>query len=108
MNNLQLTASFAILFAASLPVASHAQSTSSTLTRAEVRADLIRVERAGYDAHKSSPYYPADIQAAEAKLHSGDAVTSAGSAYGTSVDGATESGRAGEAQNVLMNDFKHH
>ncbi|OMG71242.1 hypothetical protein BW685_22810 [Burkholderia ubonensis] len=49
--------------------ASFAQSTSTPLTRAEVMADLIRVEQAGYQpAAGDDPHYPDDIQAAEARV----------------------------------------
>jgi hypothetical protein len=51
------------------PVLSFAQSTVTPLTRAEVRADLARVEQAGYDPSSGEHVnYPADIQAAEAKI----------------------------------------
>jgi hypothetical protein len=48
------------------PLASFAQSSQQPVTRADVRADLIRVEQAGYNpATSSDPAYPSDIQAAE-------------------------------------------
>ena len=58
-----------VLAAATLgaPVVSFAQSTAP-LTRAEVRADLVRVEQAGYTPSSNDINYPADIQAAEAKI----------------------------------------
>lgn len=50
------------------PVASFAQS-NVPLTRAQVRADLVRVEQAGYNPSLGDDVnYPADIQAAEAKI----------------------------------------
>ncbi|WP_082721789.1 MULTISPECIES: DUF4148 domain-containing protein [unclassified Burkholderia] len=50
------------------PALSFAQS-ATPLTRAQVRADLVRVERAGYNpATGNDPQYPSDIQAAEAKV----------------------------------------
>lgn len=50
------------------PVLSFAQS-NGPLTRAEVRADLVRVEQAGYSPSTGDDInYPADIQAAEAKI----------------------------------------
>lgn len=49
--------------------ASFAQTTSTPLTRAEVIADLVRLEQAGYQpAAGDDPHYPDDIQAAEAKV----------------------------------------
>ncbi|CAG4886622.1 DUF4148 domain-containing protein [Paraburkholderia saeva] len=53
------------------PVMAFAQSSSSSVTRAEVRADLAAVEKAGYNPTSGDDAtYPADIQAAEAKLAS--------------------------------------
>src|ERR1700722_5543180 len=49
------------------PVLSFAQS-NAPLTRAEVRADLVRVEQAGYTPSANDINYPSDIQAAEAKI----------------------------------------
>jgi hypothetical protein len=48
------------------PVASFAQDATGPLTRAEVRADLIRVEQAGYRLAAKDVQHPAHIQAAEA------------------------------------------
>ncbi|WP_080414852.1 DUF4148 domain-containing protein [Burkholderia ubonensis] len=49
--------------------ASFAQTAPAPLTRAEVVADLVRVEQAGYHpAVANDPHYPDDIQAAEAKI----------------------------------------
>ncbi|KVA29019.1 DUF4148 domain-containing protein [Burkholderia ubonensis] len=54
-----------------------AQSASAPLTRAQVRADLIRLERAGYNpSANDDANYPADIQAAEAKAAAQDAASS--------------------------------
>lgn len=53
-------------------VTSSAQSpvTDSSPTRAEVKAQLAQIERAGFNpAVASDPYYPADMQAAEARTH---------------------------------------
>jgi hypothetical protein len=77
------------------PVLSFAQS-NAPLTRAEVRADLIRVEQAGYNPSTSDDAsYPADIQAAEAKVATQDqAQTTTQSAYGgTAQYGNSSSGK---------------
>ena len=51
------------------PVASFAQSSQQPVTRAEVRNELIQLERAGYNpAVSNDPYYPADVQAAVGRL----------------------------------------
>ncbi|MDN7589953.1 DUF4148 domain-containing protein [Burkholderia seminalis] len=54
--------------ALSAPIVAFAQTADGTVTRADVRADLVRVEKAGYRPVGSDPYYPDDIQAAEAKI----------------------------------------
>ncbi|NHV26402.1 DUF4148 domain-containing protein [Burkholderia sp. D-99] len=49
--------------------AGFAQTTSTPLTRADVIADLVRLEQAGYQpAAGDDPHYPDDIQAAEARV----------------------------------------
>lgn len=55
----------AAVFAA--PVAVFAQA-SQPVTRAQVRAELVELEQAGYHPGGEDPYYPADIQAAEARV----------------------------------------
>jgi Domain of unknown function (DUF4148) len=66
MNFRQLTLVVAATLA--FPIASHAQETTSTLTRAQVRAELIQIEKAGYRPGNNDPHYPDDIQAAEARI----------------------------------------
>ncbi|RQS37541.1 DUF4148 domain-containing protein [Burkholderia sp. Bp8992] len=44
----------------------------STVTRAQVRNELVQLENAGYKPGLSSPYYPADIQAAQARVRGAD------------------------------------
>lgn len=72
------------------PVVSFAQS-NAPLTRAEVRADLVRVEQAGYNPSLGDDAnYPADIQAAEAKIAAQNPSQTTESAYG----GVTQNGGA--------------
>jgi hypothetical protein len=67
-----------------------AQANNGPLTRAEVRADLVRVEQAGYRPALNDIHYPSDIQAAEAKVAaSNDALAR------NSVGGANASSDAG-------------
>jgi uncharacterized membrane protein len=82
----------AVVVAAALaaPVAVFAQS-SQPLTRAQVRAELIQLEKAGYaPATRNDAAYPAEIQAAEAKVA---AQNGAASGYGGVVNGSSEAGR---------------
>ena len=52
-----------------VPLASFAQSPNEPITRAQVRQQLIEIERAGYNpAMSDDAKYPADIQAAEARV----------------------------------------
>ncbi|MGN6652423.1 DUF4148 domain-containing protein [Trinickia sp.] len=70
------------------PVFACAQSTTEPITRAQVRDDLIRLERAGYQSSTNDENYPADAQAAEAKA----AAKEAQSGMGMPASGQTESG----------------
>jgi hypothetical protein len=81
----------AAVFAA--PVASFAQS-SQPVSRAQVRAELAQLEKAGYDPHDWL-HYPENIQAAEAKVAAQNAAAQAPvSGYGGAVDGTSRSGAA--------------
>jgi hypothetical protein len=64
------------------------QADNAPTTRAEVRADLVRLEKAGYRPNKI--HYPADIQAVEAKL-------AASNDSSNVVGGAGESSASGHA-----------
>ncbi|CAD6551902.1 hypothetical protein LMG28727_05309 [Paraburkholderia kirstenboschensis] len=82
----------AVVVAAALaaPVAVFAQS-NAPLTRAQVRAELVQLEKAGYNpARGEDPSYPADIQAAEAKVAAQNGATSG---YGGVVSGSSDAGR---------------
>jgi hypothetical protein len=73
------------------PIASFAQS-NAPVTRAQVRAELAQLAKAGYHAGDGdSTRYPADIQAAQARVA---AQNSTASGYGSSTSGSSDSGRA--------------
>jgi hypothetical protein len=75
------------------PALSFAQS-NAPLTRAEVRADLIRVEQAGYQPGRANDIdYPADIQAAEAKIAAQDSQKPGNEAVGGVAQTGTSSGK---------------
>jgi uncharacterized protein DUF4148 len=84
------------------PALSFAQATNAPLTRAEVRADLIRVEQAGFNpASGDDVYYPADIQAAEAKVAAQrDAQTANDAAGGVPSAGTSAAGHRTHARNT--------
>lgn len=70
------------------PLAAFAQSNQG-LTRAQVRADLVQVEKAGYNP-SDWMHYPQNIQAAEARVaaEKGDA-----SGYGAGSNGTSQAGQ---------------
>ena len=72
------------------PVSAFAQTTSGPLTRAQVRAELVRLEQAGYSPSMGEdPNYPADIQAAEAKIAAQDSAQLAANAVGGVAQGGS-------------------
>jgi hypothetical protein len=75
-----------------IPTLSFAQS-NQPVTRAEVRAQLVQLEKAGYNpADSSDAHYPAEIQAAESRVAANNQVTQ-NTSYGPSTDGASQSGQ---------------
>ncbi|WP_250515554.1 DUF4148 domain-containing protein [Caballeronia sp. INDeC2] len=73
------------------PTLVFAQSQNGPLTRAQVKAELVQLEQAGYSpATGEQANYPADIQAAEAKVAEQQKTNETNEAYGgTSVGGAS-------------------
>jgi hypothetical protein len=81
------------------PALSFAQSSTAQLTRAEVRADLVRVEQAGYNPSDSADAdYPANIQAAEAKIAAQDGSHLANEAVGGVAQNVSDAGAPAHAQ----------
>ena len=81
----------AVVVAAALaaPVAVFAQS-NAPVTRAQVRAELVQLEKAGYNpAAADDATYPADIQAAEAKVAAQNDATG----VGLDANGSSDAGR---------------
>ena len=73
------------------PLAAFAQS-NQPVTRAQVRADLVQLEKAGYDpAMSNADDYPANIQAAEARVAAERAAAQT-SGYGSATNGSSQAG----------------
>ncbi|MFM0066928.1 DUF4148 domain-containing protein [Paraburkholderia aspalathi] len=73
------------------PLAAFAQS-NQPVTRAQVRAELVQLEKAGYNpALSNADDYPANIQAAEARVAAQNGVAQA-SGYGTATNGSSQAG----------------
>nr|WP_074267583.1 DUF4148 domain-containing protein [Paraburkholderia phenazinium] len=83
-------------FAVVLPILASAQENSTPVTREQVRAELVALEKAGYHPGKPSPYYPADIQAAEARVRASNAAGgNPQTSYGGVTSANSESGEQG-------------
>jgi hypothetical protein len=63
----------AVAIALLVPALSFAQQTNGPVTRAQVRAELARIERAGYKPAGRDNKYPNDLWAAEARAAAADA-----------------------------------
>ena len=74
------------------PVLSFAQESNGPVTRAEVRADLVRLEQAGYRPGVNDVHYPAGIQAAEARVQAQDGTMPNNTAVGGVSDGSSQAG----------------
>ncbi|AFT88441.1 DUF4148 domain-containing protein [Paraburkholderia phenoliruptrix] len=88
------------------PALSFAQTVDQPVTRAQVRADLVQVERAGYRPVASDAQYPADIQTAEAKVFA-ERTSNATSVGGVSMNGSSQSGAPASADRADRIYFGH-
>ena len=99
----------AIAAAIAFPVAGYAQESSSAVTRAQVRAELVQLESVGYwPGRANDPHYPADIQAAEAAVASQKGAGSdVGSGVGGAPSGAFASGNRITANSAFDSLYTH-
>jgi hypothetical protein len=67
------------------------QSQQQPVTRAQIRAELVDLEKAGYNPGLTSPRYPQDLQDAQARVAANDGAVQ-GAAYGGSTNGSTQAG----------------
>ncbi len=84
-----------LLVAVSAAVAAPTYAGESTVSRAQVRAELAALQKAGYLPNRpNDPNYPDNLQAALRRVHDNDAVAvgSQASGYGDDAVGATQSG----------------
>lgn len=89
-----LIKSVVIALAVAAPVASFAQS-NAPVTRAQLRAELVQLEKAGYNPVSDRVDYPARLQAAQARVAAQNADTQG---YGGTVTGSSQSGQATDMQ----------
>ncbi|SPB18343.1 membrane protein [Caballeronia novacaledonica] len=77
----------------SAPLVSFAQS-SASVSRAEVRGELVQLEKAGYAPVAEDASYPAKLQAAETRVADMRIAQAQAEGYGSSAGAASQSGRA--------------
>lgn len=87
----------AVLVAVSAAVTSpaFARDNNAPITRAEVRAELVQLEKAGYQPWRANgPHYPDTIQTALARIHENDAVANdvTASGYGSDAGNTSQAG----------------
>ncbi|CAM2137955.1 MULTISPECIES: DUF4148 domain-containing protein [Paraburkholderia] len=84
----------AVVVAAALaiPAISFAQSSQQGLTRAQVRAELVELEQAGYNPSADHVNYPENIQAAQARVNQEKLANGETSGYGAPAVGTSQSG----------------
>ncbi|GBH26847.1 hypothetical protein BvRS1_38960 [Burkholderia vietnamiensis] len=94
--------------ALSAPVVAFAQNTNGPVTRAEVRADPARVERAGYRPIGNDPFYPSDNQAAEAKVAAQRPDASPAQSHAVASQSDAQRAAVSYASNDTSGLYEHH
>ncbi|WP_114813030.1 DUF4148 domain-containing protein [Paraburkholderia kururiensis] len=96
---MKLVQSLIVAAVVAVPAVSFAQS-NAPLTRALVRAELVQLEKAGYNPALDYTRYPENVQAAEARVSARN--HDAASAYGPALNGTSSSGsHASAAQDAI-------
>ncbi len=93
MNALIKAAVVAAVLAA--PVVSFAQS-NEPLTRAQVREELVQLEKAGYSPLDDRTTYPVHIQEAEARIAAQNGASPVNTSYGPATTGSSQAGTRAE------------
>jgi hypothetical protein len=104
MNIRSLVSAVALASALAAPAVSFAQS-DAPVSRAQVRAELVQLEKAGYHVGDGHTTYPAEIQAAEARVA---AQNGAASGYGGAVAGSSEAGHPAVSMADRTAIYNHH
>jgi hypothetical protein len=92
-----------------VPVASFAQA-NGPVTRAQVRAELVQLENAGYHVGDGDQaHYPDALQAAEAKVAAQQVAANGGnSGYGGVASGSSDAGRPAVSKADWDSMYSHH
>lgn len=102
---MKLVQSLLVAVVVAVPAVSFAQS-NEPVTRAQVRAELVQLEKAGYNPAADYTQYPQNLQAAQARIDAQN--QGAASAYGSGASGSsaagarTAHGAADSAQNDVV------
>jgi hypothetical protein len=94
---MKLIKSLIVAAVVAVPVVSFAQS-NEPLTRAQVRAELVQLEKVGYNPSADYTNYPQNLQAAEARVSALNGM--AASAYGGSANGSSSAATGTAAASV--------
>jgi hypothetical protein len=86
---MKLVQSLIIAAVVAVPAVSFAQS-NAPITRAQVRAELVQLEKAGYNPGSDQTQYPKNIQAAEARVSAANSLTT--ESYGSPAGAKSVSG----------------
>ncbi|MFM0480598.1 DUF4148 domain-containing protein [Paraburkholderia strydomiana] len=99
-----------IVVALATPLSSFAQQSNGPVSRAQVRAEVVQLEKAGYNpAQRDEARYPADIQAAEARVAAGNSSAQANAqGVGGVPGGAAQSGQRTSVATRKNTLFAHH
>ncbi|KAB0655727.1 DUF4148 domain-containing protein [Burkholderia diffusa] len=98
-----------ILAVAISPALAFASQSSGGLTRAEVRAQIVQVEKAGYNPARKDIHYPQSIQQAEARIRSSETATQAdASGYGPAQPAGFGSGSMIQRHASSRSLYAHH
>jgi hypothetical protein len=88
--------SLIVAAAVAIPALSFAQS-NQPITRAEVRAQLVELQKAGYNPASDQTQYPRNIQVAQARVDAAHGLT----AYGAPAGGSVASGARSTDADVI-------
>lgn len=97
-----------VIAMATVPALALAGQSNAGMTRAQVRAQLVQVEQAGYSPARRDNYYPRSIQQAEARVNSSSSPRQADtSGYGSTQPTASASGGPVEGRAAALGLYEH-
>ncbi|RQH06489.1 DUF4148 domain-containing protein [Paraburkholderia dinghuensis] len=104
MKSLVKAVALAVVLVAPAVSFAQAQPGNGPVTRAQVREELVQLEKAGYRPNVNEQNYPDNIQAAEARVHAQDGGQASG--YGPATSGTTQAGGPVTSYSAPMSVYK--